>query len=129
MQAKLDAEAKLDEPSPVSPASNGSTSHSQQLSSIPFVGVPSNLMQRGMPLAHAWDLDPSEIAVCKRPDGSDWLLGTGSFGQVSLCLCASAAGFDAIQEAGSGQLAFLIMFHCARPCHLASVDLVGVQAC
>jgi hypothetical protein len=28
------------------------------------------------------EIDLSEIKICKRPDGSDWLLGAGSFGQV-----------------------------------------------
>lgn len=28
----------------------------------------------------AWTIDPSELAVCQLSDGSDWLLGTGSFG-------------------------------------------------
>ena len=27
-------------------------------------------------------IDPSEIEFCKRPDGSDWLLGSGNFGRV-----------------------------------------------
>ena len=27
-------------------------------------------------------IDPSQIEICKRPDGSDWLLGQGHFGQV-----------------------------------------------
>ena len=33
-----------------------------------------------------WELqsqiDPSDIKICKRPDGSDWVLGIGSFGKV-----------------------------------------------
>ena len=28
------------------------------------------------------DIDPSEIEICKRGDGSDWQLGSGSFGTV-----------------------------------------------
>ena len=27
-------------------------------------------------------IDPGEIKICKRPDGSEWLLGAGSFGKV-----------------------------------------------
>ena len=27
-------------------------------------------------------ISPDEIEICKRPDGSEWILGTGSFGQV-----------------------------------------------
>ena len=28
------------------------------------------------------EIHPSEIAICKRPDGSDWCLGEGNFGKV-----------------------------------------------
>ena len=28
------------------------------------------------------ELDPAEIEICKAEDGSDWLLGSGSFGDV-----------------------------------------------
>ena len=28
------------------------------------------------------EMDPDEIEICKAADGSDWLLGSGSFGQV-----------------------------------------------
>lgn len=34
------------------------------------------------PLSEAWNIDPAELAVCQFPDGSDWLLGTGSFGEL-----------------------------------------------
>ena len=30
------------------------------------------------------EIEPSEIVICKRPDGSDWLLGQGNFGKVGL---------------------------------------------
>ena len=29
-----------------------------------------------------WELREDQIEICKRPDGSDWLLGEGSYGQV-----------------------------------------------
>ncbi|PRW39362.1 serine threonine- kinase [Chlorella sorokiniana] len=29
-----------------------------------------------------WQITPEEIEICKRPDGSDWELGTGGFGKV-----------------------------------------------
>ena len=29
-----------------------------------------------------WEIHPSAISVCKREDGSDWLLGSGGYGQV-----------------------------------------------
>ena len=34
------------------------------------------------PLSDAWNIDPSELAVCQLPDGRDWLLGAGSFGKL-----------------------------------------------
>ena len=30
-----------------------------------------------------WLINASEIAICTREDGSDWLLGVGGFGQVA----------------------------------------------
>ena len=30
------------------------------------------------------EVDPKTITICKRPDGSDWCLGTGTYGQVWL---------------------------------------------
>lgn len=28
------------------------------------------------------DMDASEIEICKRPDGSEWVLGSGTYGKV-----------------------------------------------
>ena len=45
------------------------------------------------------EIDPSEITICKRPDGSDWCLGGGQYGKVGdqglghackACLCSPA---------------------------------------
>ncbi len=33
-------------------------------------------------LSNAREIDPAEIDMCKREDGSDYLLGAGSFGEV-----------------------------------------------
>ena len=59
------------------------SSSSPELTSIPVDGQwsPADGVA-----AQPWDLDPAEITVCKRPDGSDWILGIGSFGQVDLLL-------------------------------------------
>jgi hypothetical protein len=39
-------------------------------------------------------IDPGEISICKRADGSDWLLGAGSFGKViKKALLAVGLGF------------------------------------
>ena len=32
------------------------------------------------------EIDPSEITICQHDDGRLWLLGSGSFGQVRVCL-------------------------------------------
>ena len=34
-------------------------------------------------ISNARNIDPTEIEICKREDGSEYLLGAGSFGQVS----------------------------------------------
>jgi len=31
-----------------------------------------------------WEIDPRDIHICKRDDGSDWKLGTGAYGTVRL---------------------------------------------
>ena len=38
-------------------------------------------------LVQAAIIDPNDIIMCKRGSGEDWLLGAGSFGTVSTCLC------------------------------------------
>lgn len=47
--------------------SNGTRSGSKRLDSLPLSD---------------WEIHESEIEICKRPDGSLWHLGGGSFGQV-----------------------------------------------
>ena len=41
-----------------------------------------------------WQIDPRDIQIVQRPNGKDWLLGGGAFGQVRRCtvlaLCAAA---------------------------------------
>ena len=32
-----------------------------------------------------WKIDPSELSIVARPDGSEWLLGSGASGKVRLC--------------------------------------------
>jgi len=45
-------------------------------------GLLSKLPQRRH--SEGWLIDPDEITICKRPDGSDHVLGTGSSGKVGL---------------------------------------------
>ena len=30
----------------------------------------------------SWQIEPEDIDICKKPDGSDWQLGSGGFGKV-----------------------------------------------
>ena len=78
MQAKLAEAAQAKAEYHRSSGSTNSSS-SPELTSVP-VGqwAPADGVA-----AQPWDLDPAEITICKRPDGSDWVLGVGSFGQVS----------------------------------------------
>ena len=36
-------------------------------------------------LPHDWEVQPEQLVISKRPDGSPWELGTGAFGKVSCC--------------------------------------------
>ena len=63
-------------------------------------------------------IDPADIVICKRPDGSDWLLGQGSFGQV----CADAGSLHtALKQQRSPQSASssrsgVDVVHCHKLC-------------
>ena len=41
----------------------------------------SEMEQRDLML-QGWDIDPADIEICKHEDGSDFLLGAGSYGKV-----------------------------------------------
>jgi len=47
-------------------------------------GLSTQPRRRAAPLklSNARNIDPTEIDMCKREDGSDYLLGAGSFGEV-----------------------------------------------
>lgn len=60
-------------------AGSSGSSSPVQLTSVPIVG---QWLGSEGGAAQPWDLDPAEITICKRPDGSDWVLGIGNFGQV-----------------------------------------------
>ena len=77
MQAKLATAAAAHAEFPHSSGSTNSSS-APELTSVPIgPWSPADGMA-----AQPWDLDPAEITICKRPDGLDWILGVGSFGQV-----------------------------------------------
>lgn len=57
-----------------------------------------------------WEIPEADIQICKRPDGSDWLLGEGSFGQVfkaikgGVQVRASAGGRGSVVSGCRGQV-------------------------
>lgn len=40
--------------------------------------------------AHCWDIAASDIVICKRPDGSDWLLNVSESGEVCILRSTSS---------------------------------------
>lgn len=58
-------------------------------------GVSSDLEQ----LPCDWHMEPEEVDILKRPDGSDWQLGAGAFGVV---LKAKRAGVQPVAVKASG---------------------------
>ena len=52
-------------------------------------GLSTQPRRRAAPLkiSNARNIDPAEIDICKREDGSDYLLGAGSFGEVRPGFC------------------------------------------
>ena len=67
---------------------------------------------------HGWDVDPAEIQICQREDGSDWVLGTGTFGSVRrpsrACLMAHLVAWSR---------------HVRRPATVGFGARVGICAC
>lgn len=43
-------------------------------------------------LNEAWTITPSDLEICLRRDGSDWLLGAGSFGAFKKSSSGCASG-------------------------------------
>ena len=69
-----------------------------------------------------WAISPEEITVCRRPDGSEWELGSGAYGRVFRAMwCEQAVAVKKVRR--------------ARPCrqggcihHGASESRVGASA-
>ena len=54
-----------------------------------------------------WEIDESEISICTREDGSDYLLGAGGFGRVSSLSSCVGARARACARACAGACALL----------------------
>ena len=69
--------------------------------------------------AHCWDIDASDIVICKRPDGSDWLLNVSESGEVNILqfhststLSISSSLLFHFSGMGSGQAACVRLSMC-----------------
>ena len=49
-----------------------------------------------------WQINADEIEICRAEDGSDWLLGSGSFGQVWIHDTSTSLGCRVLASAKSG---------------------------
>lgn len=47
----------------------------------PLAGLDMHAAHRSILLA-GWEISPDQIEICQTPDGSEWLLGEGRYGQV-----------------------------------------------
>ena len=47
-----------------------------------------------------WAIAPEEITICRRPDGSEWELGSGAYGRVFRCTwCEQAVAVKKVRGA------------------------------
>lgn len=144
MQAKL---AKAAAAHAEFPHSSGSTNSSSapELTSVPIgPWSPADGMA-----AQPWDLDPAEITICKRPDGSDWVLGVGSFGQVcqilvqycDACMHTQSSNIRRVREWGHAQILGLhkqssslaywfgaLCYASAKPMYSIAIRKLSIQA-
>jgi hypothetical protein len=66
------------------PASPGPASPKRSLSPRPSAAIDHHgQLSQALPW-NDWEIRPEEIEIAKRPDGSDWLLGSGGFGRVGV---------------------------------------------
>ena len=78
-------------------------------------------MEASTTMGHG-QIDPDEIVICKRADGSDWLLGQGSYGKVrpgmtAFPLCAKVEAVGA-----AGVLGGVIRQVASRPLDLRPIS-------
>lgn len=92
-------QAKLAQAAVASADHHNSSSSTKSSSLLELTSVPVGQWAPDGVAAQPWDLDPAEITICKRPDGSDWVLGVGSFGQVCCLLsCILACILSCIMQ-------------------------------
>ncbi len=61
-------------------AEDGRTSFHDSGSSLTHHPSPNPPISDDPAAANCWDIEESDIVICKRPDGSDWLLNTSESG-------------------------------------------------
>ena len=65
--------------------------------------------------AKCWDIAAADIVLCKRPDGSDWLLSTSESGQVQHTdvMAGSLSHYAPCMQLGCSLLCTIVMSHVA----------------
>ena len=103
------------------------------------VAVPAGLaLKRALGSIDVRLIDPGEISICKREDGSDWLLGAGSFGKVMAGVasipsppakCHESAAADLQSEPTQAGLSIVVIRGCAvrRVLSCSTLLLSGIQ--
>lgn len=61
------------------PTPNASVSYIDTPTTVP---LRPNVSERLTAPTYSWELQPSDVQICQRPDGSKWYLGRGGFGEV-----------------------------------------------
>lgn len=61
---------------PSSPGPSGSNTDA------PVILLEPNFSERLTAPTYSWELQPEDVEICRRPDGSKWCLGRGGFGEV-----------------------------------------------
>lgn len=69
------------------------SSKNKSTSSTPTSGSATRQSSTFAALSEAWLIPPEELAICQLPNGKDWLLGSGSFGEPQMTLIGPVAGW------------------------------------
>lgn len=69
-------------------------------------------------LGSDWEIDPANIAILRRPDGSEWELGSGASGRVWSSRIAVAAALESSVEDYQGQPCYQGLKGILTPAHV-----------
>lgn len=74
-------------------------------------------------LGSDWEIDPANIAILRRPDGSEWELGSGASGRVWSSRPAVAAALELSVEDCQGQPCYQALKGILSPAHAGGCNL------